>query len=209
MTFLHQTRCAFLSLSVVLLMVPNLPFITAKWSAEFEPTNITIHMHETVSINLTLTGLDTINVQKSKIYLISDTNVFHVNKQINNSEIQNGKWTGDFKIDAIFLGSGYAQVMVDENGLKEPSDERLRVIIVRQQRLIDTLFTVSVAVLVSILNVNFGAALELDKLKGILKKPIGPAIGLFCHFLFMPLVSSIHHIKFEEIIIRSTVFIFR
>lgn len=210
MTFLHQSRCTstFLNICVVLLLLQSVPFITAKWSAKFEPKNITIHMYDAASIHLTITGLDTINVKNSSIYLKSDVDIINVNKTIDNNEIQNGNWTGTFQIDAIFLGSGNVYVMIEENGSKIQSDERLPVIIKRTHRLIDTLFIVSVAVLVTILNVNFGAALELDKLKRIFLKPIGPVIGLFCHFLFMPLVSH-SRLVISEITFNSTnLFIF-
>lgn len=189
MTFLYQTRSAFLNICLVLLLLHSLPFSGAEWTAEFNPKNVTVHMHETVSINLTITGLDSLKIRNSSIYLQSDADIIRVNKIIDINQIQNGKWTGKFDVDAVFLGSGNVFVIIEQNGSQNKSNERLPVIIIREQRLIDTLFTVSVAVLVTILNVNFGAALELDKIKGIFLRPIGPVIGLFCHFLFMPLVN--------------------
>lgn len=40
-----------------------------------------------------------------------------------------------------------------------------------------------------ILYVNFGAILSWKNVKEILKNPAGPAIGLFCNFVLLPLVS--------------------
>ncbi|KAL6448342.1 hypothetical protein ACFW04_000347 [Cataglyphis niger] len=53
----------------------------------------------------------------------------------------------------------------------------------------DTIFTASVAILVSILYINFGCAMDWNICRDTLKKPIGPAIGFFCQFLIMPVLS--------------------
>lgn len=73
---------------------------------------------------------------------------------------------------------------------KERLFEAVSVIIVtRQIRAIDTAFTVSVAVLVSILYINFGCAMDWDVCRNTMKRPIGPIIGFFCQFLIMPVVN--------------------
>lgn len=78
--------------------------------------------------------------------------------------------------------------LVYSDGTVERSDQQLPVIVIRENRIIDSVFTGSVATLVSILYINFGAALDLGKLKGIVKRPIGPAIGFMGQFVIMPLV---------------------
>lgn len=69
----------------------------------------------------------------------------------------------------------------------ETSDDKLDVTVLRPRRVIDKLFTYSVIILVSILYINFGAALSLATVKDILRKPVGPAICFFCQFVIMPL----------------------
>lgn len=64
----------------------------------------------------------------------------------------------------------------------------VKVAVTRTVRVIDTLFTVSVASLVSILYINFGCAMDWGVCKETLKRPIGVFIGVVCQFLFMPLV---------------------
>lgn len=44
-------------------------------------------------------------------------------------------------------------------------------------------------ILVSILYINFGAALNLQTIKEILTRPIGPTICFICQFVLMPLTS--------------------
>lgn len=71
------------------------------------------------------------------------------------------------------------------------------IIVKRPERVIDIVFTASVAIFVSIMYINFGCAMDWSVCHETLKRPIGPAIGLFCQFLFMPLVSFI---RFQSII---------
>lgn len=79
-------------------------------------------------------------------------------------------------------------INVDEN-VTERSGESLSVTILRPARLIDKLFTYSVIILVSILYINFGAALNLETIKEILRRPVGPIICFMCQFILMPLTS--------------------
>lgn len=71
----------------------------------------------------------------------------------------------------------------------ERSVERLDVTVLRPQRIIDRMFTYSVIILVSILYINFGAAINLSTIKDIMRRPIGPTICFICQFVFMPLTA--------------------
>lgn len=82
----------------------------------------------------------------------------------------------------------HVNIKRNEN-VTEQSVEFLNVTILRPQRLIDRLFTLSVIILVSILYINFGAALNLQTIKEIFTRPIGPTICFVCQFLFMPLTA--------------------
>lgn len=88
--------------------------------------------------------------------------------------------------------SGSTKVFVEINttaNVIEKSDEKLDVTVLRPQRIIDRMFTYSVIILVSILYINFGAAMSLSTIKDIMRKPIGPTICFVCQFLFMPLAA--------------------
>ena len=69
--------------------------------------------------------------------------------------------------------------------------ELVKVIVIRKVRTIDTIFTVSVALLVSILYINFGCAIDWDVCKKTIRRPVGPLIGCLCQFILMPLVNNI------------------
>ena len=61
-------------------------------------------------------------------------------------------------------------------------------VLLSYQKLSD-LFIVIASVLVALLYVIMGATLDVEVLKMIVKKPIGPMVGIVCQYLFMPLVS--------------------
>lgn len=67
----------------------------------------------------------------------------------------------------------------------------LEVSVVRTQRVIDLIFTLSVVILVSISYVNMGCTLEWPVIVATMKRPFGPVVGLCCQYLFMPLVSPV------------------
>lgn len=71
----------------------------------------------------------------------------------------------------------------------EQSDDFLEVVVLKPERLVDTLFAVTVVLLLAILFINFGAAIDMDTMKQIYRRPIGPAIGTVCQLVFMPLIA--------------------
>lgn len=160
------------------------------WTVTFEPQNLTMHMNSVHYVNLTLRGLNesTLLTANSSVFVISDSDILRVHHEIPLHEISNGSWSGSINVSAVFLGHADILVFVKWDEVLERSDESLPVVIIREERFIDKLFTVSVAVLVSILYINFGAALDLTKVKSILIRPIGPLIAVFINFFILPLV---------------------
>lgn len=152
-----------------------------------------MHMDTVTHINLTIKNLNKTELEEhsATIRVISDSDLLSVSKEIPLNEIQdNGSWNGSFDVGAIFIGKSELYVEISRKDEKPEQSDKLPVIIVRPERLIDTIFIISVATLVSILYINFGAALDLGKVKGVLRRPVGPAIAFFCHFIFLPLVSE-------------------
>lgn len=101
-------------------------------------------------------------------------------------------WTSVFNVTGNFLGKTALRlngVKKDNTGSAGKSDD-LKVTVIRAKRTIDTVFTYSVAILVAVIYINFGCALDWGVLRTTLKRPIGPAIGFGCQFVAMPLVSS-------------------
>lgn len=155
-----------------------------------------MHMHTIENITLRISGVDpAANAASGAFFRVRADNpkLLVVNTQVGSSDFNEaGEWTGNVTLDALFLGITSAFVeLVAGNGETtfNRSASTLPVVIIREVRTIDHIFTGSVATLVSLLYINFGAALNLKNLRGIVLRPIGPAIGFFGQFLIMPLVS--------------------
>ncbi|XP_058461773.1 ileal sodium/bile acid cotransporter-like [Malaya genurostris] len=164
------------------------------WHVKYDPENIQIHMNTMANISLRIEGFSADQLSDyATVQLRSERD--HVatvpDGQIKVVEIaNNGSFEGGFNISAVFLGSTnlYVEVRTKSNQTVE-SSEKLPVTVIREERAIDHIFTGSVAVLVCVLYINFGAAMDLPTVKAILVRPIGPIIGFFSQFLFMPLLS--------------------
>lgn len=200
---------------LILFMGPPLFLLCSAattWKTTFEPNQIKIHMHTSDIVELTLDGLNyaELNSRGSVLNVLADNNkLIEIDKQINAAEIsQAGYWKGNVTLNALFLGNPNVYVELKHgDGSTERSAEQLPVIIIRETRVIDHIFVGSVATLVSILYINFGAALNLQKLRGIVRRPIGPSIGFFGQFLVMPLVI-INNYNCISILFTLIVFLF-
>lgn len=172
-----------------LLLASNLK----AWEANFEPKTITVHMYETETINLTLTELDAVELIQNgaKLSIRSESEILSVTSDLDLNDIVDETYTGQFNISGIFLGTTKVYVNITDNNNSVRSNKSLNVVIIRRERTIDHVFTYSIIALVSILYINFGAALDLGKVQEILVRPIGPLIAFVCQFLFMPLVIII------------------
>lgn len=174
----------------------------SAWVTEFEPKNVTLHMHDVRSINLTLTQLNVpeLIATNATIRVVSDKDILEVTRLIPLHEIQNGQWRGQFNVSGTFLGRAQAYVEITwRAGNVSRSTETFPVVIIREERFIDKMFTISVASLVSILYINFGAALDMRKVRAAFVRPIGPVIALLCHYLVLPVVSLIHRLTKRKV----------
>ncbi|GFU54809.1 hypothetical protein NPIL_669941 [Nephila pilipes] len=79
--------------------------------------------------------------------------------------------------------------------------------VIRPPSILINSVTIVFAVLVAFNFVNMGVQLDLDCIKSVLMKPIGPAIGFFCQFLFMPLAAyGISYLLFSDDSLRLGLF---
>lgn len=101
-----------------------------------------------------------------------------------------------FNVSATFLGFSKIAAKVvataPNNHVKETgADKDLQLTVTRSlaKKTASKIFGYSVAVLISLAYINMGCALDLEVVKKVLRRPVGPAIGLLAQFVFMPLVS--------------------
>lgn len=72
--------------------------------------------------------------------------------------------------------------------VKNSSDEHMNIIVVRKPQLIDKIFIICVAGLMSIIFINLGCALDVEQLKQCVRRPIAPAASFFAQFVILPIV---------------------
>lgn len=176
-----------------------------KWIVIFEKSKIKLKMQDEVVVNLTITHIDPKWSDNFEFHLTSeDPDTATVRKVIKPVEVNKllQSWKGNFTITGKFIGRDRIFVELHRpNLIVEKSRESLQVIVSRNITLIDNLFTIFVALFVTVIYINFGAALDLTVLKQILIRPVGPAIGFVGQFLIMPVLSFfIGYILFPELI---------
>uniref|UniRef100_U5ESB4 Putative sodium-bile acid cotransporter n=1 Tax=Corethrella appendiculata TaxID=1370023 RepID=U5ESB4_9DIPT len=172
------------------------------WKTTFSPTNLDMKMHSYEHVNFTIENLIPEEQGLLDISVHCDNELVAEIDDDSRKLIQienNGMYNGAFNVSAIFLGSTeiYIEVKSSKTNSTEKSSEKLPVIVTREVRIIDHIFTGSVATLVSILYINFGAALDLPTVKQILVRPIGPILAFIAQFGFMPLCAyGLGHLLF-------------
>lgn len=189
-------RTAVYILSIIVLIENGVN--CATWTVRWEHKNVQcddthkilnvcpleLHMNEQTIVNVTISNF--VGPSNQTVRVVSDSEVLNVPNEIQvHKAAGSNEWRGAFLADATFIGKANLRIEISNDS----SENVLPVIIVRAQRFIDTAFVVSVASLVSILYINFGAAMDLRKVQGVLRRPIGPVIAFGCHFILLPLVS--------------------
>ena len=107
-------------------------------------------------------------------------------------------WTLTVNVTGTFLGFTNLRAEVletdetDKTSVYHGSD-RLDVVVTRSKakKTASKIFGYSVAALISFAYINMGCALDLEVMKKVLRRPIGPMIGFISQSLFMPICSFV------------------
>ncbi|XP_068246320.1 ileal sodium/bile acid cotransporter-like [Palaemon carinicauda] len=102
---------------------------------------------------------------------------------------ENGTFYGHINFTALFIG--YTNITVklyDANGAIL-AEEMLPVSVILSYQKLNDIFVQIIRILVAISYVNMGATMTISVVKDIIKRPIGPLIGMVCQYTFMPLLS--------------------
>ena len=116
---------------------------------------------------------------------ILGTNKIYFNNTLYNSE--KGNFT--FHVKGAFLGYTKLNMALVSQG-KVVNESDMDVSVIRKKSVLDTVFVSSVATLVSLAYINLGCSSDLEVMKQVIKRPVGPAVGLLCQYVFMPLASN-------------------
>ncbi|XP_017074463.1 P3 protein [Drosophila eugracilis] len=178
---------------------------TLGWMAHFRPSALKLHMDRGDRVKLTLENLAPSTLQQPARYQfrMESANTDLASVPGENSTIpldvfntETRDWTGDILVNAHFLGQTKIQVRLYDNQLNTSelpthwsNDSTLDVKIQRPNRVLDHVFLGSIILLMSLLYINFGAALNLEVLRGLIVRPTGPCIGFIMQVVGMPLLS--------------------
>ncbi|KAI4481109.1 hypothetical protein M0804_009735 [Polistes exclamans] len=160
--------------------------IVEEWSVNVTTSSISLTMEETKTIPFFVV-INSKNLENLSFNYVSTSPDIATVTGVITSKSDN-YWNGTLNITGIFLGTAKIKFQFVRNNNIEDK-EVLFVTVMRYQGVIDKIFTASVGILVSILYINFGCAMDWDACRKTLRKPVGPAIGCFCQFFFMPLLS--------------------
>ncbi|KAK3864006.1 hypothetical protein Pcinc_030267 [Petrolisthes cinctipes] len=110
------------------------------------------------------------------------------------SEESDGNYTGlggSFNLTGRFLGFTRVRLVLSDgkNDSELMVSDPVNVKVQRGHRVLNTIFIHVVIAMVMVAYINMGCAIDLKVIKETLRRPVAPAIGLFCQYLFMPLVS--------------------
>ncbi|XP_069363057.1 ileal sodium/bile acid cotransporter-like isoform X2 [Maniola hyperantus] len=186
---LHLIVLYLLVLCPLWVLCQAAPDLLATFSAE----TLEMHMDDTYDVYVNVSGYD---LQVGDKFVVR-TQIPHVataeffkGDNVTDQEFDNRLFEGQLKVECHFLGRTDLTVETRRSGSLFPiRNGTIQLVVIRPVRVIDTVFTTSVAVFVSLIFINFGCAMHWPTVKACFKKPIGPAIGLAGQYLFMPLIS--------------------
>uniref|UniRef100_A0A1Y1NJA7 Ileal sodium/bile acid cotransporter n=1 Tax=Photinus pyralis TaxID=7054 RepID=A0A1Y1NJA7_PHOPY len=166
-----------------------------KFTVKTQNEEETIIMDTITYSNFTVEGNFSLNPSPLYLFIHSKDNKLAEPQNafivLKNEATTNGIWKskGSFGVSGVFLGKTTVLLNLQNSNSEILASGEMAVKVVRPKRVIDTVFTSTVATLVSIIYINFGCALNWKEVYSSVKKPIGPAIGFVGQFVFMPLIS--------------------
>ncbi|KAB7505065.1 Ileal sodium/bile acid cotransporter [Armadillidium nasatum] len=96
---------------------------------------------------------------------------------------------GYFNVTAVFLGLNELNITIYDKDNNTLGWNSMDITVILSYDKINRIFTIALTVLLFTQYINMGATIDLQIVKGIVKKPIGPVVGIFCQYVLMPLFA--------------------
>ncbi|XP_026729884.1 ileal sodium/bile acid cotransporter-like isoform X2 [Trichoplusia ni] len=185
---LHLIILYLLALCPLWVIVQAVPELTAS----FDPEQITVNMDEYHLVNVAVEGPMQLGdefslvAENPHLTLPEWNTTYHLTED----NIASSKFESVIKVNGKFLG--LTNVLLEGRRGSEPltiNNNKLPVVVIRPERVIDTIFVTSIATFVSLIFINFGCAMDWPTVKETIKRPVGPIIGMVGQFIFMPLMT--------------------
>ncbi|KAH8240549.1 hypothetical protein KR038_008900 [Drosophila bunnanda] len=190
---------------LLLVLAASLAPTALGWMAHFRPSALKLRMANSTQVQLSLENVAPSTLQQPDrfVFRLHSLNAGLASVPEENATIpltlfdaQTRDWSGPIVVEAHFLGLTNVTVRLHDlrlNSSELPTnwsnDSQLEVTVQRPNRVLDHIFLGSIIVLMSLLYINFGAALNLEVLRGLITRPTGPCIGLVMQLVGMPLLS--------------------
>ncbi|KAH8287011.1 hypothetical protein KR054_000546, partial [Drosophila jambulina] len=190
---------------LLLVLAASLAPAALGWMAHFRPSALTLRMGNSTQVQLVLENVAPSTLQQPDRFVFRlqslDAGLASVPEEnatipLSLFDPQTRDWNGPINVEAHFLGLTNVTVRLHDltlNTSEKPTDwsgdSQLEVTVQRPNRVLDHVFLGSIIVLMSLLYINFGAALNLEVLRGLITRPTGPCIGLVMQLVGMPLFS--------------------
>lgn len=125
------------------------------------------------------------------VFRSSDSSVVRLNEDEVTMSLKRVAPTDNISTLLTPLKIGYADLLWQvEDGITNGTYKGIhKMRVVRELTAFSMGFGATIGVLVALNNVNVGCQLDMHVVFSQVKRPIAPAIGMFCQFVFMPLVS--------------------
>lgn len=187
----------------IFLLLSN-PFISAasefKWEVSFDENVKEMVVGEVQDFQLSFKTFNTSELKGYQSFYIKSTDymIAHVFEVIHLDDIVKNSWRMNFTINPMRPGS--AKIFVDTldnfvNGIKrENNSVSMKFIVHRNLKSLESknaliyLDALSISILL-VLNVCFGASLDIRKINAIFRKPAGIILAFALDFIILPLVS--------------------
>ena len=165
--------------------------VVSSFQVTFDPSSVNIREGDDERVNFTIHLNDGDNGPLPPGYLeyeirMGDEDIASIRGDrtfIFRRNLSNG-----FLVHGEFMGQTSVTVRDKTSGNKSESGD-LKVIVRRKQSTLSTIFTVSVAVLVTLNYINMGCALDSKIVGSVLRHPVAPAVGILSQYLIMPIMA--------------------
>ncbi|CAG0890603.1 unnamed protein product [Darwinula stevensoni] len=163
-----------------------------QWNITFFPSEVE-RLEEDQERNVSMYTLDLDWWDKNKpLSVMVETDDFSIAEVSGKTEFPlntTQEFNFTFSLKGKFLGFTFVRVKAQQGGKTVQENKELRVEVIRRASVLDTIFTYSIIIIVSIAYINMGSTLDLKIIWNTIRRPWGPVVGICSQYLFMPLVA--------------------
>eukprot|EP00096_Caligus_rogercresseyi_P010279 TRINITY_DN3691_c0_g1_i2.p1 TRINITY_DN3691_c0_g1~~TRINITY_DN3691_c0_g1_i2.p1 ORF type:complete len:465 (-),score=119.95 TRINITY_DN3691_c0_g1_i2:154-1548(-) len=121
--------------------------------------------------------------------------------------------TKNITFSGVIIGIRHVRIdyrLREEGGSfsKVHPEEDMEVKVIVASRLLNNIFVGVITTMVLINTINMGGQLDIEVIKEVFRRPVGPCVGFLCQFVIMPVLSfGIGWLMFDNLLYRFGLFI--